>query len=144
MSRYLLPIIDPEMMPCVDLESMNEVHKEEVALINRLGELVIQGIEGESVVDLIGRSLEEWVSHTRDHFEGENRLMESYGFPPYPVHKAEHAQVLERLEMVQARWHDGLVLEDLADFIFIEWRSWFEQHVQSMDSVTARFLRQAM
>ncbi|MBT3001322.1 MAG: hemerythrin family protein [Candidatus Thiodiazotropha sp. (ex Ctena orbiculata)] len=144
MSRYLLPVVDPTVMPGVALDAMNEVHKEEVVLINRLGELVVQGIEGAPDLDLIGRSVDGWVVHTRDHFYGENRLMERYGFPPYPVHKAEHAQVLARLESIQAQWIRDQSLEALADFIFNEWRAWFDQHVKSMDTATALFLRQVM
>ncbi|MES9992548.1 MAG: hemerythrin family protein [Candidatus Thiodiazotropha sp.] len=140
----MLPVVDPSAMPRVAQNSMNEVHLEEVALINRLGELLIQGLEGQPDLQRIGDSVDGWVDHTRDHFEGENRLMESHGFPPYPVHKAEHAQVLAKLETVQALWTREQSLEDLADFIFNEWRAWFDQHVKSMDRATALFLSQVM
>ncbi|MCW4225353.1 MAG: hemerythrin domain-containing protein [Candidatus Thiodiazotropha endolucinida] len=86
----------------------------------------------------------EWVEHTRAHFEGENRLMEIYAFPPYPVHKAEHAEVLTRIESVQDQWLREQGLQQLADYIFVEWRAWFDQHVKSMDMVTAQFLSQVM
>jgi hemerythrin len=123
---------------------MNDVHLEEVALINRLGELVLQGLAGEADIKQISQPLIEWANHTRAHFESENRLMESYAFPPYPVHKAEHTQVLERIDSLIAAWSQDQGLEQLADFIFVEWRAWFDQHVKSMDSVTAQFLSQFM
>lgn len=140
MSQYQLPVVDVSTMPRVALASMNEVHTEELMLINRLGELLLQGNGGETRFGPINTAMEEWVAHTRAHFEGENRLMETYGFPPYPVHKAEHAQVLARLESLQQQWLRDRQPELLAEFIFTEWRPWFEQHVNSMDMATALYL----
>ena len=142
MSQYQLPVVDISTMPRVALASMNEVHTQELMLINQLGELLLQGIEGETRFGLIDSAVREWLAHTRAHFEAENRLMESYGFPPYPVHKAEHAQVLARLESLQQQWLKERKPELLADFIFTEWRPWFEQHVNSMDMATALYLSQ--
>ncbi|MES9969144.1 MAG: hemerythrin family protein [Candidatus Thiodiazotropha sp.] len=144
MNRYQLPVVAIADMPKVALQEMNEVHLEEVGLINRLGELVMQGIAGDADLDEIERVLDEWLLHTRDHFENENRLMETYAFPPYPVHKAEHNQVLSRIESLMAEWSQEQELVQLADFIFVEWRGWFDQHVNSMDKVTAQFLNQVM
>lgn len=144
MTQYQLPVVEISSMPQVALALMNDVHTEEVVLINRLGEMVLQGIEGEADLEHISSGMQEWVEHTRAHFEGENRLMESYGFPPYPVHKAEHSQVLARLESLQQQWLRERDLGLLADFIFTEWRPWFDQHVNSMDSATALYLSQVI
>ncbi|MES9812694.1 MAG: hemerythrin family protein [Candidatus Thiodiazotropha sp.] len=144
MSPYHLPVVDIAELPSVAQASMNEVHMEEVGLINRLGEMVLQAIDGALDREQISHLLAEWVEHTRAHFEGENRLMESHAFPPYPVHKAEHAAVLTRIESVQDQWLREHGLQQLADYIFVEWRAWFDQHVKSMDMVTAQFLSQVM
>ncbi|MEW8029381.1 MAG: hemerythrin family protein [Candidatus Thiodiazotropha sp.] len=144
MSPYHLPVVDTGEIPSVALASMNEVHLEEVGLINRLGEMVVQAIDGEADPERISQVLAEWVEHTRAHFEDENRLMETYAFPPYPVHKAEHAKVLARIETLQDQWSKDQGLQQLADYIFVEWRAWFDQHVKSMDMVTAQFLSQVM
>ncbi|MEW8052245.1 MAG: hemerythrin family protein [Candidatus Thiodiazotropha sp.] len=144
MSPYHLPVVDTGEIPSVALASMNEVHLEEVGLINRLGEMVVQAIDGEANPERISQVLAEWVEHTRAHFEDENRLMETYAFPPYPVHKAEHAKVLARIETLQDQWSKDQGLQQLADYIFVEWRAWFDQHVKSMDMVTAQFLSQVM
>jgi hypothetical protein len=37
-------------------------------------------------------------------------------------------------------WLEDFNLQRLADYLFIEWRSWFDQHVNSMDAVTAQYL----
>jgi hemerythrin len=84
------------------------------------------------------------VIRSHAHFEGENRLMETYAFPPYPVHRAEHDKLLARIDVLQAEWLRDQELLQLANFIFVEWRAWFEQHVNSMDRVTADFLSRVM
>jgi hemerythrin len=142
LTRYQLPVVDAETMPSVALDSMNQVHLEEVCLINRLGELVTQALRGELDVIQINQVVIEWVEHTRSHFDAENRLMKAFAFPPYPVHEAEHAEVLIRIENLRDQWMKERNLTKLANFIFIEWRSWFDQHVNSMDRVTAEFLNQ--
>jgi hemerythrin-like metal-binding protein len=142
LSQYQLPVVDTETMPRVALASMNQVHLEEVDLINRLGEMMDAISKGVLDAEQINQILIEWVEHTRCHFDGENRLMKIHAFPPYSVHAAEHAKVMTRIESVRDQWLNEGDLDSLADFIFVEWRTWFDQHVKSMDSVTAEFLNQ--
>ncbi|MCG7871594.1 MAG: hemerythrin family protein [Candidatus Thiodiazotropha lotti] len=140
MSKYQLPIVASDQIPLVELEVMNQVHREEVELINQLGTLLINGFEAKPEIEKITQSVMAWIDHTQEHFERENKMMMEHGFPAYPVHKGEHDQVLLRLESLQAQWLKEFNLEALADFIFIEWRNWFDNHVKTMDMVTAQFL----
>ncbi|MCG8488532.1 MAG: hemerythrin family protein [Chromatiales bacterium] len=140
MSKYQLPIVASDQMPLVELDVMNRVHREEVEIINQLGTLLINGLQSKPDIESISHTVMAWIDHTREHFEGENSMMMEHGFPPYPVHKGEHDQVLLRLEALQAQWLRDFNLETLADYLFIEWRNWFDNHVRSMDMVTAQFL----
>lgn len=133
-------VFDPADLPLVAVDSMNETHREELALINALGGLIRQAEAGEPDVAAIDAALDEWVSHTEAHFGRENELMEKYGFPPYPVHAQEHATVLEEIHRLQAQWHDDRELQPLVDFLFERWPQWFLMHVNSMDTITAQFL----
>jgi hemerythrin len=143
-SQYHLPVVDTDKMPEVVLASMNQVHLEEIVLINRLGERVIQAIEGKRDREALNHLVVQWVEHTRTHFEGENRLMETYAFPPYPMHRAEHDKLLARIEILKDEWMRDQELAQLANFIFVEWLAWFDQHVKSMDRITAEFLIRVM
>ncbi|MET0091522.1 MAG: hemerythrin family protein [Candidatus Thiodiazotropha sp.] len=144
MNEYKLPVVDPDKMPRVALELMNSVHEEEIALVNELGALLLSGLDG--VVDeaAITQSLAAWISHTREHFEGENRLMRNHKFPPYPVHKGEHDQVLTQLGQLDKAWSENRDVGMLARFLYEDWLPWFNAHVKTMDTVTAGFLNQAM
>ena len=134
------PVMSPEEIPAIAVGSMNDTHHEEVALVNALGVLLRQARQGEEDRAAIGAALDDWVSHTEAHFARENSLMETHGFPPYPVHAQEHAQALENLHQVQRHWHQRQDLDELWAYVFETWPRWFQMHVNSMDNVTAQFL----
>ncbi|MET0028878.1 MAG: hemerythrin family protein [Candidatus Thiodiazotropha sp.] len=143
MNEYKLPVVDPDKMPRVALELMNSVHEEEIALVNELGALLLSGLDGAVDEAAISQSLSAWITHTREHFEGENRLMRNHNFPPYPVHKGEHDQVLTQLAQLEKAWSDNRDVGVLARFLYEDWLPWFNAHVKTMDTVTAGFLNQA-
>lgn len=68
-------VLDPSDIPLVGLESMNETHREEAELINQLGSLLDQEIQGHVDETAITKTLQTWVEHTRLHFTRENQLM---------------------------------------------------------------------
>ncbi len=143
MTHYPTPLLPLDQIPQVALDSMNRTHQEEVERVNRLAALVAQGMQGEIDEAAITDLLENLIDHTRHHFARENALMEQYGFPAYPVHSGEHQRVLSLLDSLQQGWLLQRSLQPLADFLFAEWPSWFDNHVQTMDRVTAGYLQQA-
>ncbi len=118
---------------------MNTVHHEEVEIVNRLDALLSAKEIPESEVSAC---LEEWVAHTKEHFDRENRLMQEYGFPPYPVHRNEHDQALQQLLEVQKNWQKTADADMLSRYVREIWPAWFRQHLSTMDTVTANFLSQ--
>jgi len=141
MNSYRSPVLDPAAMPQVALASMNATHREELTLVNQLGALLEQGMGGEADEPAISAKVNEWIEHTRDHFARENQLMQAHGFPPYPMHSGEHERVLQELEKLKQQWLDGKAVEPLAHFLFVDWLEWFGQHVNTMDRITAQFLK---
>jgi len=75
-----------------------------------------------------------------EHFEREERLMEQINFPPYPVHKSAHDEVLEATREVVASWKKQPDADLLESFFLQQLPPWLEQHISTMDFVTARFL----
>jgi len=51
--------------------------------------------------------LKELIHSTRAHFEYEEALMQTHGFPDYLSHKAEHDELLARLACLRNALHDG-------------------------------------
>lgn len=144
MSRYQSPVIEIDEIPIISHDSMHQTHLEEIDLINDLGYTIERAVQGQVDKDTINDKLKEWIEHTRQHFGEENRLMEEFDFPAYSMHKAEHERVLKLIESLQEIWTDSGQINPLADFIFLEWPSWFDNHVNTMDQVTAQFLSQIM
>lgn len=144
MSSYVLPVFDISDIPQVALDSMNSTHREEAEIINHLGQLLVQGIEASADSRLITEKLHQWVEHTREHFNIENQMMLDYSFPVYDIHSGEHARVLQQIETLQQQWLGNYAIQPVADFIFNQWPQWFDNHVSSMDRVTAQFLSRAM
>ncbi len=134
------PVLAPEDIPSIALGSMNDTHHEEVALVNALGTLLQRAQDGDIDEAAISAALDEWITHTEEHFARENRLMQEYGFPPYAVHAQEHAFALENLRQIQQQWAQNREVNDLSNFVFNNWSQWFQLHVNSMDNVTAQFL----
>ena len=142
MSRYQSPVVELAEIPIIAHDSMHQTHLEEVNLINELGYKIEQYVDGELDAGVISEKLAEWVDHTRQHFDEENRLMEEYDFSAYSMHKMEHQKVLSRIEQLQQLWTRDAQIEPIGDYLFLEWPSWFDQHVNTMDLVTAEFLNQ--
>ena len=146
MSKYESPVLRASEIPQIALDSMNDTHTAEVLLVNQLGALIEEAYNNKGGVqtgdDELNDKLTEWVEHTREHFDGENQLMEEFGFPAFSVHAGEHQRVLAQLELLQQQWLGNHAIEPLAEFVFNEWPQWFDNHVNSMDMVTAQYLSQ--
>ncbi len=135
-----MPVYEIDDIPRLALGLMNNVHHEEVLMVNRLGELIEAGLAGENNAEAISAKADAWLQHTREHFERENTLMREHGFPAYSVHSDEHRRVLAQLEAVCDEWKEQRDLERLSHYVRELWPRWFQQHVETMDAMTAQFL----
>ncbi len=62
-------------------------------------------------------------------------------FPPYQVHKEEHTKVLKIINDSISHWQLNRKKESLLPIVENLLPEWFIQHVSTMDSVTAEFLK---
>lgn len=124
-------------LPEVALSFMNQVHDEELSLVNEL----LAQLDQQDNESQISTQLAQWLAHTKTHFERENFLMQEYHFFAYPMHYAEHVQALQQLSVVQAAWEQSTDRVALRAYIQT-WRNWLQQHISTMDFVTAQFLSQ--
>ncbi|MBL1321861.1 MAG: hemerythrin family protein [Methylophaga sp.] len=130
-------VLTAETVPHVALDIMNNTHFEELELVRSLGELITHYQQGDN--DILSQALNEWLEHTQTHFSRENKLMVDIQFPMYLVHSGEHAQVLEEMESIVTSWNNDHDIALLSEYVFTAWPQWFQQHVNSMDMVTAQF-----
>lgn len=135
-----MPVIDKSTLFPVALESMNEIHHEEADMLNALDELMQQVEQGSAAVDSLEAKLDEFLDHMTSHFRGEEVEMEAINFPPYRIHKSEHDNELAKASECINNWKTSNDLEPLATYLREELPQWLDQHIATMDKVTAHFL----
>ena len=136
-------MINFENVPKVALQFMNDDHEEATKITNALMTLVGAADNGEPNPEGISYTLEELLTHCREHFGREQVQMEQFAFPPYPVHKAEHDRVLEEMEAELNAWRETEDLERLKVYVFNTLPEWFIGHIETMDTVTAMFIERS-
>ena len=134
-------ILESEIIPRVDLDFMNNTHFEEIEMVKELGELVnlLQANENQQNKNTLAQKLNAWLNHTILHFERENTLMQDTGFPAYAIHSHEHEIALKQMKDIVSAWEKNHDIGLVADYIFDTWPTWFNQHVNTMDMMTAKF-----
>ncbi|HID48931.1 MAG TPA: hypothetical protein EYP40_04825 [Chromatiales bacterium] len=135
-------LLDETDFPRVELEFMNQVHLEEIDMLNELAELFAARQAGKQVEQLLNGRLRALLEHTRQHFAQEEALMRQANFPPYPVHKQEHDRILGELEALFDGWEASGDCRALERYLLTTLPDWMVRHVASMDRVTAHYLAQ--
>ncbi|MEA3353906.1 MAG: hemerythrin family protein [Campylobacterota bacterium] len=136
-------LIDKENMPIVAMEFMNDVHSEDIDIINELFELILayEKEPNKQNKQSLNQKYKEWFDHTVEHFKGEEIMMEQKQFPPYPFHKGEHDNALATMDNVFKKWEKTGDIQILKQYFIETLPAWLIQHIQSMDTVTAMFFK---
>lgn len=136
-------LLDIDTLPLVEMTFMNDVHTEDVHLINRLFEtlLAYENEPTEKNALEVDAVFEAWYTHTVTHFEGEEEKMKESGFPPYAMHKAEHDRALGEMKHLFDTWKETRESKPLKIYLIEVLPHWLLTHIQTMDTVTARFLK---
>ena len=75
----------------IDGGDIDRDHRQLIEYINRLHEYTLDG-QGREIV---GEVLEQLLTYTEQHFEREERLMTSLGFPGVKEHHRKHQELSE-------------------------------------------------
>jgi hemerythrin len=135
-----MSIVDLEQIPQVSLPFMNDDHRQEGRLLNELAEAVKGHRAGKVAVETVLHRLEALFEHTQEHFAREEEAMRKTGFPPYPMHKAEHDRLLEEMESEETHFRETGDTARLWGYVSASVPEWFVSHIRSMDHVTAGFI----
>ena len=122
-------------LPQVAVPSMNATHTEELALLRDL----LSALDADDAARAAELAT-AFAVHVEEHFAREERLMEQYGFPPYPIHKGEHDRMRPLVAEMCAGADNAEGRARLAGFIREEFLPWLTSHVSTMDTATAHFL----
>jgi len=136
-------LLDKKQLPLVAMEFMNDVHTEDIDIINQIFEQLLkyeQSKKSEDKEKLISL-YKHWYEHTIEHFKGEEVMMEEKRFPPYPMHKGEHEYGLKRMDEVFNTWQETDDISTLKVYLIEELPKWLIHHIKTMDTVTAMFFK---
>jgi len=114
----------------VSFEPMNEVHNKEAEVLEKL----LTAINNRENIDEV---YEEFLQDVEHHFKFEQSLMEKYNFFAKIPHTMEHDRILN--ELYELKNSDYETLEKYFNESFIPW---LNNHIATMDMVTAGFFSQ--
>jgi hemerythrin len=132
-------LLDPAGIKRLPVSFMNADHADEARLLNAAAEAVQAFRAGTAGAEQVAAALGALYLHTRAHFAGEEAAMTRSSFPAYTFHRAEHVRILEELGQVERTFREGRDAEALAANLATV-PGWLEEHIRTMDAVTARYL----
>ena len=133
-------LIPLEKLPFVAYSGMNEVHKKELEILNRLYEAILEGKDSEKISTLF----DAFVEDLRQHFAYEEDLMRKTAFFAYECHSGEHRRVLKEVEEVRRRWEETKDVGALKDYFEKVFKPWITEHILTMDTVTAEWISKTL
>jgi len=132
-------VLENEQIPVVAMDAMNEVHREELDIVNKVNAAIFEN-NLESITALCG----QWLDHTIAHFNRENMMMDKYSFPASHCHQGEHSQALQELELIVTSWQGKQDLDKLTAYVRDVWPKWYVSHISTMDTVTSAYIKQCV
>ncbi len=131
-------MIQQSDIPLVSLNTMNEVHFEEIELLNTL----LTQLDTEADFETLSKSMEKLLAHMQEHFAGEEKLMQEVQYPSFRMHKADHDKVLNEARYAEMEWRNRKDVEALREYLEEDVVPWLDQHIKAMDTPMADFVSQ--
>jgi len=114
----------------VAYEPMNQIHENEVKVLNDL-------LESIKTNQNIEEKFEIFLDDVKNHFNFEQNLMEKYNFFAKIPHKMEHDRIVRELEEIKnTKLDDKKFLEE---YFYNHFIPWLDNHIKTMDTVTAGY-----
>lgn len=118
----------------VGIDSIDQQHKKLVNLINQL-QSAVKYSTGEAFER---EALDELVDYTKTHFSYEEGLLEQNDYPDFDAHKAQHANMIEKVEAVLSEYEKD---SDTAMLNALNYLSeWLINHINGTDKNYSQFL----
>jgi hemerythrin len=106
-------------------------------LVNFLNELHQAMIEGRGK-DVLGKILANLIKYTQVHFAAEEKLMQSHGYPGYPLHKPEHDRLTAQVLDFQRKFQSNEIALTIEVMEFL--KDWLSKHILGSDKKYGPFL----
>jgi hemerythrin-like metal-binding protein len=120
----------------VNIHSIDSQHRLLVSIIGHLQEAMLEGKTKQIVAPLFGAMNR----YTEYHFEFEEQLLESNGYPGLESHRAVHAKLVEQLKDLEIKYLNGTLQAGAPLMHFL--RTWLLDHICVHDKEYGAFLRE--
>lgn len=132
-------MITQEELPIVAIPSMNNTHLEEMIIINKL-----DSAARNDKVEEVSKILKELLEHTRIHFFNEEKMMKESLFLDYEIHKSTHDRYIRELESTVKYFEKHKDTRAIYSHIEGNLTAWMINHVQTMDTIAAKFINKEL
>lgn len=129
-------LLSKDRIPQVALIEMNDIHNEEIDLLNEL----YDAIKNNKPIGEIEKLFEDFLADVEYHFEFENNAMKESNFFAYPMHSQEHKMRLEELMQLKKNFENTKNPALISNYLEQKFVPWLIIHVPTMDNVTAQHL----
>lgn len=109
-------------------------HKQLFSILSRLHWSMDNG-DSQALVE---KTLNELIDYTQQHFRDEEALMESVQYPGLANHKAQHDELINKVEDMMEEFLDGEPVLTIELLIFL--KEWLISHIAEEDAKIGRFL----
>ena len=84
--------------------------------------------------------LQDFAFHLRDHFLFEEDMMRETNCPIFDCHESEHKRVQKIMFQIFKEYATTKNVNLLKFYFEVEFKTWIENHIVTMDTVTGAFL----
>jgi hemerythrin len=117
------------------IDLIDAQHKSLFEAVNRLA----ASLGSEALGERVKESLAFLANYTREHFKTEELFMREMGYPGLATHAAEHARLMKRVQVLQARLDQGQPMAgDVASFL----ANWLKHHICGKDMDYVRYMKE--
>lgn len=118
----------------VGIDSIDQQHKKLLGLINSL-QTAIDYSTGDEYEQ---EALNELVDYTKTHFTYEEGLLEQNDYPDFEPHKAQHAEMINKVEEVLTEYSKDpeTAMSNAVEFL----KSWLINHINGTDKQYSSYL----
>ena len=117
----------------VGIDEIDAQHQALIDLINEMQDAVVEGVERERQLEVLGRLAE----YTKIHFAVEESLMRIFGYPDYERHKGQHEGLIR--DMLDLQHRLALHQTPVDDSLMRHLMHWLLDHILHSDQDYSRF-----
>jgi hemerythrin len=118
----------------VNIKEIDEQHKVLIDLINELHDKMKVG----KAKEVLGDILEKLIDYTVYHFNHEEKLFTSNGYPDSSIHKTVHIGLVQQVKDIKKNFEGGNVVLSMDVMNFL--KGWLGNHILGTDKKYSSFL----